>query len=155
MDPVLRPAAPEDVPVLAELAAQLGYPSTPEQIAARLAALWDLPGHTVLVAVDPAAGTVIGWIHVGSTRWLESEPYAEIGGLVVDSGWRGRRVGERLARAGIEWAATLRFREVRVRSNVVRTDAHRFYERLGFTRVKSQAVFTLATSSLPGGPEPA
>jgi GNAT superfamily N-acetyltransferase len=142
MEPVLRPAAPGDVQALAGLATQLGYPNTPEQIASRLAALAATPGHAVLVVADPAGGTVIGWIHVGSTRWLESDPYAEIGGLVVDADWRGRGIGERLVRAGLAWAAAQRFREMRVRSNVVRADAHRFYERLGFARVKTQAVFT-------------
>lgn len=141
MDPVLRPAAPADVPALAGLATQLGYPNTPEQIAGRLAALGAVPGHAVLVAEQPGDGAVIGWIHVGSTRWLESDPYAEIGGLVVDAAWRGRRIGERLVRAGLAWAAAEGFREMRVRSNVVRADAHRFYERLGFARVKTQAVF--------------
>src|SRR5688572_2387182 len=142
MDPVLRTAVPGDAPALAELAIQLGYPNTAEAIAARLAALGTVSGHAVLVAVEPGGERVIGWIHVGSTRWLESDPYAEIGGLVVDSGWRGRKVGEGLARAGLAWAAAHGFREVRVRSNVVRADAHRFYERLGFSRVKTQAVFT-------------
>ena len=132
MDADLRQAVPADSPALAALAVQLGYPNTAEQIAARLAALQAAPGHVVLVALAPEGGAVIGWIHLGSTRWLESDPYAEIGGLVVDEAWRGRRIGEQLARAGIAWAAEQGFAEIRVRSNVVRADAHRFYERLGF-----------------------
>lgn len=144
--PVLRPAVSGDAPALADLATQLGYPNTAEVIAERLAALGTVSGHAVLVAVEPSGERVIGWIHLGSTRWLESAPYAEIGGLVVDAGWRGRKVGETLARAGLAWAAANGFREVRVRSNVVRADAHRFYERLGFSRVKTQAVFTCPLS---------
>lgn len=40
-----------------------------------------------------------------------------------------------------DWARGQGMTRLRVRSNVIRGRAHRFYLRLGFERVKSQAVF--------------
>lgn len=90
-----------------------------------------------------AAGEVAGWLHATTSFRLESPPYAEIGGLVVDEHRRGQGIGERLVRAAVDWAGGRGFAELRVRSNVVREDAHRFYRRLGFASVKTQAVFAL------------
>lgn len=144
----IRPAAPGDAPEIARLAGQLGYPTTPERIVARLEALFAAPANAVLVAENPAGG-LAGWIHVGTIRWLESEPCAEIGGLIVDEACRGAKLGERLVAAAIGWAEREGFGEIRVRSNVVRADAHRFYERLGFARTKAQQVFRLPLEGEP------
>jgi hypothetical protein len=40
-----------------------------------------------------------------------------------------------------EWAREREIDEGGVRSNVVRTDSHPFYERLGYTRVKTQHAY--------------
>jgi GNAT superfamily N-acetyltransferase len=93
--------------------------------------------------VAEAAGEVAGWLHAATALRLESPPYAEIGGLVVEERRRGQGIGERLVRAAIGWAGERGYAELRVRSNVVRADAHRFYRRLGFASVKTQAVFAL------------
>lgn len=47
---------------------------------------------------------------------------------------RGRGIGERMMRHAIGEAREKRAKKVRLTSNAVRTDAHRFYERLGFAR---------------------
>jgi GNAT superfamily N-acetyltransferase len=60
---------------------------------------------------------------------------------VVDEARRGGGLGAKLVAAADEWAAGHGFRTLRVRSNVVRERTHRFYERLGFARIKSQVVF--------------
>lgn len=134
----IRKASPEDAAVLADLTTQLGYPSTPEQVAARLATLGG-PDHAIFVGEDDEK--VTGWIHVLARRHLETDPFAEIGGLVVDETCRGRGAGRELVAAAVAWARERGFGELRVRSNVVRADAHRFYEREGFQRRKTQAVF--------------
>jgi len=46
--------------------------------------------------------------------------------------------------AAEQWARVHGFALMRVRSNVVRERAHRFYEREGYARVKTQAVFRKA-----------
>ena len=137
---LLRPPHSQDAPVLARLAGELGYPATADEILGRLQRLLGDPENAVIVAEDTETG-VTGWIHVFVCHRLESGPCAEIGGLVVAAGRRGLGVGARLVAAAESWAAEHDLGEIRVRSNVLREGAHRFYERLGYRRVKSQAVF--------------
>jgi len=96
------------------------------------------------VAVLAAEGRVVGWTHVVPCLQLEDAPYAELAGLVVDESARGIGVGKVLLAAVEAWACTHGFEAMRVRSNVVRERAHRFYEREGYARVKAQAVFRKA-----------
>ena len=135
----IRPATPADVPKLADLTTQLGYPTSPEEAGERLRDLASRPEDAVLVAeVD---GEAVGWIHVSALYSLEMDPCVQIQGLVVDDSRRGGGIGAALVEAAAEWAAGHGFRTLRVRSNSVRERTHAFYERLGFARTKSQIVF--------------
>lgn len=135
----IRAATPADVPRLADLTTQLGYPSSPEEVEARLRDLASRPENAVLVAeVD---GEAVGWIHVSALYSLEMDPCAQIQGLVVDASCRSGGIGAALVEAAAEWAAGYGFRTLRVRSNSIRERTHAFYERLGFARTKSQVVF--------------
>ena len=126
-----------DVSAVARLATQLGYPSTPAQIERRFRALENAPEAGVMVAEGPD-GAVIGWIHVFATRQLESDPGAEIGGLVVDESARGRGIGSALMESAEAWARERGFEGVSVRSNVIRLEAHEFYKSRGYQILKSQ-----------------
>ena len=135
----VRLAAAAEAPALAGLCAQLGYPSTAEQVADRLAGILPRPDHAVFVA--EVGGQVGGWVHVFVCRMLEAEAFAEVGGLVVDETHRGTGLGRALMDAAETWSRGRGMFEVRLRSNVVREGAHRFYESLGYARVKSQHTF--------------
>ena len=143
----IRRARPEDRDALARLATELGYPTTPEQMAERLVRIDLDPLHAVFVA--DAGEAAIAFVHVLETRTLESPAHAEIAGLVVAEGARGRRVGARLVEAADAWARERGLPELRVRSNVMRLDAHRFYEREGFRLAKTQKVYSRRPA---GGP---
>ncbi len=135
----VREAAVSDAASLALLATQLGYPTTEDEARRRAAAILDRPDQRVLVAeVD---GEVVAWIHVAPSVTLESDPSAEIAGLVVDEGCRGIGIGARLIAEAEAWAAAQGYGLMRVRSNVKRTRARRFYERTGFTVTKRQRNF--------------
>lgn len=136
---------------VAELAGQLGYPATASRIAERFERIEAVGDAAVMVAEDPS-GRVVGWVHVCSRRLLESEPHAEIGGLVVDSGARGRGVGRALVHAAEQWARQQGLDAIRLRSNVIRSDAHAFYRRLGYEILKTQDCFVKAFSgpAFPG-----
>ena len=136
----IRPAQPEDAPALAALAGQLGYPTTPEEMAARLQALAEDDRHAVFVAVE-ADGQVVGWIHVYLCPQVITDREAQIGGLVVDETHRSRGVGTRLVQEAEDWARARGCGGLTVRTNVVREHAHAFYRRLGFREVKVQRVF--------------
>ncbi len=127
----------EDAEAAARLATQLGYPSTAEQIERRFHALREAADARVFVA-EGADGTPVGWIHVFGRRMLESDPDAEIGGLVVDERLRGRGIGKALMAVAEEWAREKGYRAVCLRSNVIRKEAHEFYKGLGYEVVKTQ-----------------
>jgi GNAT superfamily N-acetyltransferase len=135
----IRAARREDAPALAPLAGQLGYRSTIAQVERRLARLLDRPEDAVFVA--ETEGWVIGWVHVGVHVTVESDPAGEIRGLVVDARHRGAGVGRRLMERAEEWARERSLGTMRVRSNVVRGEAHAFYQRLGYTLAKTQHAF--------------
>jgi len=127
----------EDIAAVARLATQLGYPSTAAQIERRFQALGESPDARALIAESPD-GTVLGWIHVYGTRHLESDPGAEIGGLVVDEAARGKGVGSALMASAEAWARERGYEVVRIRTNVIRVDAHEFYKSRGYEVTKSQ-----------------
>lgn len=132
----IRPAGPADAARLADLCGQLGYPTAVEQVEERLAQIEADERRRVYVA--EVGGTVVGWVYVYAVDSLLDEVQAEVGGLIVDVGYRGRRIGERLLRQAELWAAGQGCKSVSVHSNVIRTEAHRFYRRLGYRVVKTQ-----------------
>lgn len=135
----IRPARPEDASELARLSTQLGYPMTAARAETQLAALAGHGDHALLVAAS--GGRLDGWIQVSFSRIFESPATAEIAGLVVDEDRRGAGIGPRLVSAAEDWARGRGCAAIRVRSNVVRERAHRFYEREGYARIKVQQVF--------------
>ncbi|MBF0543190.1 MAG: GNAT family N-acetyltransferase [Candidatus Riflebacteria bacterium] len=138
---ILRNALPSDSPELAELSCQLGYPSNEVETLERLKSLSEEDGNLVLVA--ELEGKVVGWIHAFIAYRLESPPFVEIGGLVVNANRRGAGIGGKLVTAVAHWTKNRGFTQLKVRSNVVREDTHHFYLKLGFTKSKSQIVFSL------------
>lgn len=144
----LRPATAADARCLADLATQLGYPASAAEVEQRLKRIGDSQDHFVCVAeldegrsVD-RTGAVVGWIHAFVSQLVESDLHVEIGGLVVDRNQRGLGVGKALLERAEAWALSKGIREVSLRSNVIRKDAHRFYERLGYGIVKTQYAFS-------------
>jgi len=135
----IRTARTYDAPAIAELGAQLGYPATRQQIASRLAGIESEACARVLVA-ENGDGRVIGWLHVAARTQLTEDACAEILGLVVEESSRGAGIGESLVRAAEAWAHGEGCTHLRVRSRAERERAHRFYERTGYRRVKTQVV---------------
>jgi GNAT superfamily N-acetyltransferase len=139
-DPAIRAAVSADAAAIAHLSGQLGYPQDGGAALHALRAIRTEGSGAVLVA-QGEDGAVVGWIHVFLAHRLESEAFAEIGGLVVDETVRNRGIGARLVGAAEAWAAAHSAPTIRVRSNVKREDAHRFYAAHGYDVAKTQAVF--------------
>ena len=135
----IRSARGTDVTALAELSTQLGYPADAETLRERLASVRERGVGEVFVAVD-AHDRVVGWTHVVPRLHLEEPPFAELAGLVVGDAARGAGVGATLLAAAEQWARQHGFAHFRVRSNVVRERAHRFYMREGYVERKRQVV---------------
>ncbi len=120
--------------------AEWGYPSDEASIRQRLTPLMLLPDHFVRIA-QANSGEVAGWIHAGEHHSLASAPVCEIQGLVVGAHFRKLGIGRALVEAVLEWAGQRGFRKVQVHSNVIRQEAHPFYQTVGFTRTKTQHVY--------------
>jgi ribosomal protein S18 acetylase RimI-like enzyme len=72
---------------------------------------------------------------------IESPSYVEIGGLIVDSTFRGRKIGKILVERCEKWSILSGYKEIRVRTNETRVETLIFYEKIGFEVTKSQKVF--------------
>lgn len=136
----IRKARQDDAGRIAELAGQLGYPTSAKEMAERLKRALRMKDGACLVAESPGNG-VIGWIHVSVTPMLEVERRAEVNGLVVDQEIRSRGAGALLLDAAETWARKMRCKGMSVRSNVIRDRAHTFYLRQGYEHYKTQKAF--------------
>lgn len=136
----IRPGTGRDVPGITVLCHQLGYPASPEEVQQRLEPILCGEQHALFVAVAPG-GALLGWIHGYVCHLVEVEPHVEIGGLVVDEVHRQLGIGRLLLEHVEAWSAKKGCSAMRLRSNVVREDAHRFYVDLGYRIVKTQLAF--------------
>jgi GNAT superfamily N-acetyltransferase len=135
----IREARPRDYARIAELAGQLGYPSSADEIAKRLDGMQHSNEHAVFVA--QVGSDLAGWLAVFVYRVVEADPRAEISGLVVDERYRSQRIGMHLLARAEDWARKNGCRAIGLRSNVIRDRAHAFYERHGYKHVKTQKSF--------------
>ncbi|BCM68099.1 MULTISPECIES: GNAT family N-acetyltransferase [Streptomyces] len=135
----IRDATGDDLPAIVAMLADdpLGAQrESPDDLAPYRSALERLaadPNQHLVVAVRE--GRVIGTLqltiipglsHKGATRAL-------IEGVRIHADERGSGLGSRLIEWAIDTARRLDCRMVQLTSDKTRTDAHRFYERLGFT----------------------
>ena len=136
MSVVVRRAALADAGRIAELSGVLGYPVDHRVMSERLAHLLPRDDNAILVVVD--GNSSVGWIHGAEHELLEVGRLCQILGLVVDPSTRRCGAGRALVASFETWAASRGLPQVSVRSNIVRVESHPFYERLGYTRVKTQ-----------------
>ncbi len=136
----IRPAIVDDAATIAVLCGQLGYPISGERIRVRLEQLLGNEAHALYVA-ERAGRYVIGWVHICVRPLVIADRHAQIEGLVVEDKYRRSGVGRLLMDAAESWARARACEFIYVRSNIVRTGAHRFYERLGYAEVKTQRSF--------------
>ncbi|MGH8062715.1 MAG: GNAT family N-acetyltransferase [Pseudoxanthomonas sp.] len=134
-----RVACMDDVAEVARLCTELGYPTTIEDMAARMGVVISAGDRQVFVVDD---GTrLLGWIGVELRTSLETGRKAEIVGLVVDAGVRRSGAGKALVAAAEAWVRQHGLDAVMVRSNAARVESHPFYEGIGFMRGKTQHVY--------------
>jgi GNAT superfamily N-acetyltransferase len=136
----IREALPQDYARIAELAGQLSYPSTTDEISKRLDGMRRSNEHAVFVA-QLVSGEIAGWLAVFVYRVMEADARAEISGFVVDERYRSQRVGMHLLARAERWAREQGCRAIGLRSNVTRDRAHAFYESHGYLHVKTQKSF--------------
>lgn len=128
----IRPAVPDDCAALARLIDQLDYQASEAEIAERLG-LIEADGRQVLVA--ELEGRVVGCLSTSMMRVLHRpKPVGRISMMVVDEALRGQGVGKALVRAAERVLHDAGCGLVEVTSHLRRTEAHGFYESLGYER---------------------
>jgi ribosomal protein S18 acetylase RimI-like enzyme len=126
----IRDASADDAPALADLLAELGFPAPAEAVATRLNALLNA-GEVVLVATR--GEELLGLLTVHVTPVLHRPTsVGRLTALVVTDHARGQGVGRALVESAERLLARRGCGLVEVTSNRRLTDAHAFYERLGY-----------------------
>ena len=127
----IRDAIVEDYVTIAHLLGELGYPSMPDGVRQRLARL--LPRDDTRVFVAERSASIVGALGLHRMPVLTSvSDIAMIIALVVTEEARHTGVGRRLVEKAEDEARLWRCGRIMVTSAERRTEAHDFYERLGY-----------------------
>ena len=128
-----RRAETADAAALADLMTQLGYPTRTSEMEMRMEGIFADRNYGTFVAVSE--GKVCGMIGTRiSCSYEHNNPGGAILALVISENMRGRGVGQALIGAAENDFAQRNIRRVAVYSHFRRTDAHEFYEKLGYTK---------------------
>ena len=134
-----RPARVSDAEAIVRLTKQLGYEVEARSVEDRLSRLLARRDQQFLIAEH--GDRAIGWVHMIVAEYVETGVFVTIGGLVVDREYRGQGIGRRLLTEAEQWAAQQGCTIVRLSSSATRTEAHKFYEHVGYVNVKTQRAF--------------
>ena len=118
------------------LSKQLGYPLSIEQTQRNIKTVLQSKDHTAFVA--ETENSIVGWVGSAQSIMLEVMPHGEISGLVIDENYRGKGVGKLLIENVKQWAKEKGNDTLSLHCNVKTTEAHLFYEHLGFKEIKQQ-----------------
>ena len=139
---MIREIAPNDAPVVWEIITRsLGYTCDKEVVARRIEQLADDPHYLSLLYADDESGEVLGFIHAVRYDTLHSEGGWDVISLAVLPEAQSRGVGKALLSAFEGCVLDNGGRFVRLNSSVQRTEAHGFYEHLGYDCDKVQKHF--------------
>jgi N-acetylglutamate synthase-like GNAT family acetyltransferase len=130
---LLRSATETDAKHVASLLAELGYPSKEADVRNRLRDF--LHSQTTCFLLAQSASEVIGLVSAELVPYFPNgSTICRVTALVVSTHHRGRRVGEKLLAGVADFAREHDCSGIEITSAEHRLDAHRFYERLGFSR---------------------
>ena len=131
----------KDAEAVNTLSKQLGYPLSIEQTLQNIKAILKSKDHAAFVA--EYENKIVGWVGAAQAIMIEVMPYCEINGLVINEHHRGMGIGKLLIERVKHWAKEKGNDKIGLRCNVKRTEAHLFYEHLGFTELKQQKKFVI------------
>lgn len=138
-DILIRVAELEDVDRITQLADSLGYSTSIKEMQLRLKRLISHSDHAIYVA-QLLEEPVAGWIHVGISDTLVAGRQVAINGLIVQKNYRKLGIGHLLMQQAEAWGRLQACAVVLVRSNMIRPEAHCFYQHLGYSPLKTQLV---------------
>jgi GNAT superfamily N-acetyltransferase len=133
MSVLLRPVQKSDAKHVALLMTELGYPATAADVRDRLDR--SLRSRTSYCQVAESAGEVVGLMSAELVPYFPNgSTLCRVTSLVVSPQHRRHGVGEKLIAAAVELARKHHCSGLEVTSAERRVEAHRFYEKLGFSR---------------------
>ena len=139
MDIKIRKVEISDADAIRDISAEgLGYSCDLALVQKKIDGL-DASREAVFVAV--AYGGVVGYIHIERYDVLYFETMANVLGLSVFKAYHKMGIGKALLFAAEDWARQNNIKMMRLNSGMNRTDAHGFYEHLGYTSEKDQKRF--------------
>lgn len=148
MDLKIENMSSHDLDNVIELSAQLGYKISRSQAEERFLEISILPNYALFVA-KINTGKIVGWIQINfEPTSLLLDTRAEVAGLVVDEKYRGQKIGSKLLAQAEEWAREQGVKLIRLRSSIKRSDAHRFYQREGYTLLNTSHLFVKEIKNL-------
>jgi len=138
---IIREMTLNDAKAVNILSSQLGYTLSIEQTLQNINAVLESNDHTAFVA--EYENKIVGWIGASQAIMIEVMPHCEINGLVIDQDHRGMGIGKLLIDKVKQWARKKNNTKIGLHCNVKRTEAHLFYEHLGFAEIKQQKNFVI------------
>ena len=97
--------------------------------------------HIVAVYEDNRTKKVVGFVHAEMYESLYSDVGLNILGLAVNSNFQGKGIGKKLMVFVEEYALNNNINFIRLNSASHRSEAHKFYENIGYTCNKTQKRF--------------
>ena len=131
----------KDAAAVNALSKQLGYPLSIGQTLQNINLVLQSKDHVAFIAEFD--NKIVGWIGASQAIMIEVMPHCEINGLVIDEHYRGMGIGKLLMDKVKNWAKENGNTRIGLHCNVKRTEAHLFYQHLGFTELKQQKNFVI------------
>jgi GNAT superfamily N-acetyltransferase len=141
----IREIGPTDISACRLLLSQLGYDLTLQEVKRRYDAIREKQDHAVFVGEQD--GQVVALLHIYERPAFDKPPEVIVQALVVDQNWRGMGIGKSMMKIAERWALDRRFSSIALTSSVSRSDAHAFYNSIGY---KVEATSHLLRNNLVG-----
>ena len=131
----------EDATAVNALSKQLGYPLSIEETVKNIDLVLQSKDHTAFVA--ECENKIVGWIGASQAIMIEVMPHCEINGLVINEHYQGIGIGKLLIDKVKHWAREKGNNKLGLHCNIKRSEAHKFYEHIGFAEIKQQKNFVM------------
>ena len=131
----------EDATAVNALSKLLGYLLSIAETVKNIDLVLQSKDHTAFVA--ECENKIVGWIGASQAIMIEVMPHCEINGLVINEHYQGIGIGKLLIDKVKHWAREKGNNKLGLHCNIKRTEAHKFYEHIGFAEIKQQKNFVM------------